>query len=146
MLKGLFIKMLAIRAFTNFTVQSDSLNTSEFRTTGYYLIYRFSNGQRELISCPWILSNAIGGYGVCGWYTEYKNVKKLSFKFKKVRVFFWKNEREKDYNWFKIRFYLFKKQGADYEETQRKLLDIAVHRACKSFKRKKTRPTTSNAL
>ncbi len=127
-LKGTWIKLIALKHFSSFTIKDGS----SFRVTSFYYIYTFANGERKFIPVPWIFANSIGGYGVCGWYIPFREVKSIRYKFNKARWFFYKNEHERN-ELSTLWMYLFEKQGKprDY------FFDKAMKKAFREIRKKK---------
>lgn len=81
---ALWLKLTVIPGWHSFKIKDGS----RFRVTGFYYIYRSADGERRLIQCPRIFANALGGYGVCGWYTEFENIESIELGNFKIRWHF----------------------------------------------------------
>lgn len=93
----IFLKYFTIPGFMSFKLNDGS----SYRITGYYYRYYYNNGKStDPYPCSRFKSNCIGGYGVCGAYVPFSEVKSIKFTFNKARLFFFKeylNQSKKQY-------------------------------------------------
>ncbi len=83
-LKKRIIKLLTFIGLSSFTTKDGN----SYRVTGYYYCYNFKDGQRKFVRCHKLFANMIGGYGVCGCYIPFEEVRSIGFSFR--RWFFFK--------------------------------------------------------
>lgn len=89
-MKSIF-KIIAIKLFTIVGIASIYDGKHWYRVTGFYYRYRYQNGSfRYPKPCHRIFANAIGGYGICGWYPLIQDVVSFRLSFRRPRFFFFK--------------------------------------------------------
>lgn len=101
-----------------------------FRTSNFYFIYTYSNGDRELIICNREDANGIGGSGVCGWIDLFEDVNFVSEEcnFSESRIADWETSRNKRIEEASYKLNIFKslEQGLDKSVVDDIVLEIIL--------------------
>lgn len=133
-----FLKWFTVPGFMSFTTKDGN----SYRITGYYYRYYYDNGKcSDPYPCERSDANCICGYGVCGAYIPFSEVKSIKLKLNKGRFFFFKQylqKSEKEYileNRKKVALLKSFPQNLSKEELDERLLDWVMENTMKLFKR-----------
>lgn len=143
-------KIIYIKLLTIVGIASIYDGKHWYRVTGFYYRYQYADGRyRDPKPCHRFFANAIGGYGISGWYPLIEHVVAFRLDLRKQRLFFFRqhlnhlwwslwnpdNYRSLIYK-YKIGFQISRMPKLMYEQQYEDyILDKAVKSALKSMPR-----------